>query len=249
MENYKISISNIEDHVEKIGVDVSPVIEHKMENTHLFDFYSQLVEKYPNMFDSLVQSATTFQVKKKFIFPGKGEADLATLSISQRGPVFVFPRKVGFFGEETDLGDTEKIVIECIKIFKKNFPTKVIRRLGQINEYIFALGTHNSIQFLANRFTKIKMSSDGEIRLRVNRPIDDYNRIIELQPVAKKKVGPQPYNREGDVVGYGLKVIVDFNNRDMSKSLETDDIRRIIQASVEFNEGLLYKFLNGGNND
>ena len=93
------------------------------------------------------------------------------------------------------------------------------------------------------------MSSDGEIRLRVNRPIDDYNRIIELQPVAKKKVGPQPYSREGDVVGYGLKVIVDFNNRDMSKSLETDDIRRIIQASVEFNEGLLYEFLNGGDND
>ena len=43
--------------------------------------------------------------------------------------------------------------------------------------------------------------------------------------------------------------MVDFNNRDMSKSLETDDIRRIIQASVEFNEKLLYEFLNGGNND
>ncbi len=243
MENYKISQTNMEDHIEKIGIDVRPVIELKMEKDHLYTFYNQLTEKYPNLFESLVQAPNDFQVKKKFIFPGKGELEISTLAVTQRGLVLIIPHKVAVFDEETVVDHTEEMVIEVIKIFRRNFSHKKICRVGQVNEYIFTLGQLRSISFLAERFTKItNVPSDGELRIRVNRPVDDYNRSIEMWPVQKMQ-------RKEDlnlphVNAYGLKVVVDFNNRNMGEDLDNDRIRGIIQSSSEFNKKELYEFLN-----
>jgi len=243
MENYKISISNIEDHIEKIGIDVRPVIELKMEKDHLYNFYTRLIEVYPNLFESLVQSPNDFQIKKKFIFPGKGELETATLAITQRGLVLIIPRKVVIFDEQTNIDETEKMVVEFLKIFRQSFPHKKICRVGQVNEYVFTLGQQRGVQFLAERFTKIKMPPDGELKIRVNRPVDDYNRIIEMQPVQKIE---QSLKTPGEqhLIAYGLKVIVDFNNRNMTEDLNIDSIRGIIQSSIEFNNKELYEFLN-----
>ncbi len=48
-----------------------------------------------------------------------------------------------------------------------------------------------------------------------------------------------------DVKAYGLSVSVDFNNRDMTKSLDNDEMRAVIQDSIRYNERELYDFLNG----
>jgi hypothetical protein len=245
MAQYLLTKSKIEDHIEKIGVDVRPVIEHKLEDPHLYQFYQDLVEKYPNLFESLLKSPADLQIRKKLVFPGKGEVDVSTLVITQRGPLFTIPRKISIFDEETSLGDIIDIAITCIDIFKKNFPHKAICRVGHVNEYIFTLGSESSVPFLAKRFTRITVPPNGEINIRVNRPTDDHNRIIQLQPVVKKQVQPNTTGIE-DVKAYGLKVSVDFNNRDMSQNLSNDDIRAIIQASNQYNEEDLYAFLNGG---
>ena len=222
----KLTPENIEDHVEKIGVTVAPAIEHKMEKSHFLALYND------------------FQIRKKFIFPAKGEADCITLAVPPIGPVFNFPRKVGMMEAETDLGDSEPIIMACIKIFKKHFPLKKLLRVGQVNEYIFTLGTEQTgVDFISKRFTKISMPPDGEIKLRVNRPNDDHNRIIELSPIIKKQVSTS--DQTSEIKAYGLKAKVDFNNRDMSVELDGDKIRSIIQASKTFNETYLYEFLNG----
>jgi len=240
----KLTPENIEDHVEKIGVTVAPAIEHKMEKAHFLNLYSELSDKYPNLYESMVQSPNEFQIRKKFIFPAKGEIDGTTLAVPPVGPVFIFPRKVGMLEAETDIGDSEPIIIECIKIFRKHFPLKKLLRIGQINEYVFTLGTEQTgIDFISKRFTKIVMPPDGEIKLRVNRPIDDYNRIIDLSPIIKTQV--KPPDQTSEIKAYGLKVKVDFNNRDMSVELDSDKTRSIIQASKIFNETTLYEFLNG----
>jgi hypothetical protein len=244
MAQYLLTKSKIEDHIEKIGVDVRPVIEHKLEDSHLYQFYQDLVEKYPNLFESLLKSPADLQIRKKLVFPGKGEVDVSTLVITQRGPVLTIPRKLSIFDEQTSLGDTIDIAITCIDIFRKNFPHKVICRVGHLNEYIFTLGSERSVQFISERFTRITVPPNGEINLRVNRPTDDHNRIIQLQPVVKKQIQPNIPGIE-DVKAYGLKVIVDFNNREMTQNLSNDDIRAIIQTSIQYNEEDLYSFLNG----
>ena len=244
MKHYELTKSNIDDHIEKVGVSVRPVIEQKLDKTHLFEFCNELIDKHSNLFESIVQSPTNFSITKKFVFPGKGEFTPSTFIIPKTGPVLILPRKISLFNEETDLGKSEDIVIDCFKIFRKHFPHKNICRVGQINEYIFTLGNQQGVQFLAERFTTVKnIPSNGEIRLRINRPDDDYNRIIDMQPVLKQEITPQPTDTPR-IEAYGLRVTVDVNNRDMSRNLNDDDIRRIIQTSMEYNSIELYKFLN-----
>lgn len=241
---YQITKSKIEDHIEKIGVDVRPIIEHKLEESHLYSLYRDLVETYPNLFESLLKSPSDLQIKKKMVFPGKGELDISTMAITPRGPVFVIPRKLSIVGEETNIGDIIDIAITCIDIFRKNFPHKTMCRVGHVNEYIFTLGTEPSVSFIAERFTRMTVPPNGELNIRVNAPTDDYNRVIQLQPVVKKQSMPNIPEAE-DVKAYGLSVSVDFNNRDMTKSLDNDNIRAVIQDSIRYNERELYDFLNG----
>lgn len=244
MQGFKFSPTHIENHVEKIGIDVRPIIEHKLEKTKLFAFANDLIEKHPNIFGSSVHSPNTFNMRKKFIFPGKGEVDIATLAVSERGPVFIFPRIISVLSEETDLGRSEDIISSCLRLFRKYFGHKSIIRVGQVNEYIFNMGQVNSLNLLAERFTKINIPSNGELRIRINKPDDDYNKIIQMEPVQKRERSPNIPGAEHIIEEYGLKVRVDFNNRDMSEPLKEERIRAIIFASIQFNEHELYNFLN-----
>jgi hypothetical protein len=243
MQDFCFSQGNIEDHVEKIGIDVRPIIECKLEKTKLFELTNALIEEYPNLFESSVQSPNEFSLRKKFIFPGKGEADLPTLVISGRGPVFIFPRKISLLQEETTLGKSEDIIAKCLRHFQRYFGHKNIIRVGQVNEYIFDVGQRDSVKLLAERFTRINVPPNGELRIRVNRPDDDYNRIVQMEPVQKRERSPE-LGGFGNIVAYGIKVIVDFNNRDVSTPLKEDKIKAIIYASEIFNNTDLYKFLN-----
>ncbi len=89
---YKFSPNRIDDHQEKLGFDVRPIIEVRMERQRLWDFGQFLVDTFPQLFESLVTGASEFQVRKKLIFPGKAAADAQTLALTVRGPVFIFPR-------------------------------------------------------------------------------------------------------------------------------------------------------------
>jgi len=240
-EPFKFSINKIDEHTEKVGVDIRPIIECQLDWDRLFNIGKQLVNKYPNLFESLVQSPTEFHIIKKFIFPGKGEADLRTLSITPRGVVFIFPRRLGVFDEEIQLDDIQNISLDGLKIFRGAFPGRIICRVGLVNEYIFNTGPEPGDNLICRRFTKFP---NGEIVLSINRPDDDYNRKIQLQPVMKLEKVPEMPDRE-QIHSYGIKVVVDFNNRDMNHNLDDDKILGILHKARQYNEEELYEFLNG----
>lgn len=243
-EPFKFSSSKIDDHIEKVGVDIRPVIECKLEQTKLFDFGRKLVDKYPNLFESLVQSPTDFHIKKKFIFPGKGEAELPTLGITQRGLAFIFPRKVSVFEEETELDSVRDIVLDCLKIFRSVFPEKKVFRVGLINEYVFNTGLLESTRLVSERFTKLVVPPDGEIIIVINRPNDDYNKRIQLEAVRRIETIPEMPSRT-QTKNYGVKVIIDFNNRDMSQDMNDGNILAVLHEAQQYNDKDLYEFLNG----
>lgn len=243
-EPFKFSHTNIDDQTQKVGIDIRPVIEPKLDRVKLFDIGKELVDKYPNLYESLVQSPTDFHIRKKFIFPGKGEVDLVTLAITQRGAVFVFPRKISIFDDETDLDRVEDIIPECVKIFRHIFPERKLLRVGLINEYIFNTGSLNSVKLIGDLFTKLSVPQDGEITLSINLPTDDYNRKIELRAVIKLEPVPEIQNRQ-QAKDYGVRVAVDFNNRDMNQNLDNSRILSILHDAKQFNKNELYAFLNG----
>ncbi len=243
-ESFKFSQSKIDEHTEKVGVDIRPVIECKLDRVKLFDIGQKLVDKYPNLFESLVQSPTDFHIKKKFIFPGKGEADLLTLAITPRGVVFIFPRRSSVFEEEIIQNDMQDVTLDGLRVFRETFPGRMICRVGLVNEYIFNTGPVESTKLVCTRFTKLTVPSNGEILIKVNRPDDDHNRKIELEPVRKIESVPEMPGRQ-QVQSYGVKVVVDFNNRDMSQNLDDNEILGILHKARQYNETELYDFLNG----
>jgi len=243
-EQFKFSKSKIDEHTEKVGIDIQPVIECKLDRVKLFDIGQKLVDKYPNLFESLVQSPNEFQIRKKFIFPGKGEADLRTLAITPRGVVFFFHRRLSIFEEDIQLNNIQDISLEGLKIFRNTFPERKICRVGLVNEYIFNTGPVISTELVCSRFTKVSIPSNGEIVLTINRPDDDYNKKIQLQPMQKLEKVPEIPDTQ-QVQSYGVKVVVDFNNRDMSQNLDYDKILGILHKARKYNDKELYEFMNG----
>jgi len=242
-EPFQFTKSKVDDHTVRVGVDVRPVIEPKLDRVKLHEVGNKLVEEYPNLYESLVQSPTEFRITKKFLFPGKGEAELPTLVITQRGPVFVFPRKIAVLQDEVDLNNINDVVVNCLRIFREQFPERAFIRVGLINEYVYDTGPVDSVRLISERFTRIVVPDNGEIRLRINKPTDDYNRIVELQALRKLERVPEISDRF-QTQGFGVSVHVDFNNRDTSSPVTDDKILRVLYDGQQYNEKELYQFLN-----
>ncbi|MBN2183344.1 MAG: hypothetical protein JW715_15650 [Sedimentisphaerales bacterium] len=243
-ENFSFSKTRIDEHTIKVGVDIRPVIEPKLDRVKLFDVGQKLVDKYPNLFESLVQSPTEFLIRKKFVFPGKGEVDLPTLAITPRGVVFIFPQRLSLFQEEIQLNNIDDVSLDGLKIFRGSFAGKMFCRVGLVNEYIFDTGQIESTELVCSRFTKVKVPQNGEIVLNINRPDDDYNKKIQLKPVQKIERDPNIPGVD-QVSSYGVQVVVDFNNRDMSNDLDENHILGILHKGKQYNNNELYDFLNG----
>jgi len=242
---YEFSPVKIAEHTMKVGSDIRPVIEPKLDDQKLLTVGGRLRDKYPNLFESLVQSPTDFRINKRFIFPGSGQIELTTLTITPRGPVFVFPHIVGALEEEIDIPDVESTAVECLRIFTKVFAGKKVIRVGVVNEYVFDTGLQNSAELIAKRFTKVSVLGEGEIRLRVNNPTDDFNRVIDMQAV--KRLEPVPEMESVQTAGYGVKVTVDINNRDMTNEIGNATVLEVLHEGKTFNNEGLYAFLNGVN--
>jgi len=174
----------------------------------------------------------------------KGEGDLLTLAITPRGGVFVFPRKSSVFEEDILLNNIQDISLDGLKIFRETFAGKMVCRVGLVDEYVFDTGQVESAKLVCSRFTKVAIPSNGEIILSINCPDDDYNRKIQLQPVQKLERVPE-MSETRQIRSYGVKVVVDFNNRDMNQNLDDDKILGILHRARQYNQTELYDFLNG----
>jgi len=245
MERFEFTKAKIDHHIEKVGVDIRPVFEMKLDRDKLYAVGQKLVDTYPNLFESLVQSPSNFRIMKKFVFP-KAEVEIATLSSTQRGIVFTFPRIISEIDEELELDPIDDIIVECLKKFRATFAEKKIIRVGLVNDYIFGTAEIYGATIICERFTKLSVPVGGEIKLKINRPTDDYNRSIELQPVRKVRQVPE-VPEQVESFAHGIRVNVDFNNRDMSKNLDVGQILRILHEGQKYNDSDLYTFLNSGN--
>jgi len=244
MQTHKFSNHRIDEQIIKVGVDIRPPFEPKLDFSKLLFAGSILKEDYPQLFESLVQAPAEFRIMKKFFFTGNREIEAATLTTTSRGIVFTFPKRIAAINEEIEMDNFCDIAVESLEKIQRDFPQKKIIRVGLVNEYIFDTAGEDAREIICERFTKLS-PAPNELLLRINYQTDDYNRIIEMQPLLKIKPVPEiPGRAQG--VGYGLQVKVDFNNRDTSGAIDRDVIYRIIRDAEKYNRTDLYVFLNGG---
>jgi len=242
-EVFTFTPARIEHLEEKIGCDIRPAIEMKLDRPHLIDFGNDLTDKYPNLYESTVQSPNQFLAQKRFIFPGKGEAEIITLVVKPSGPLFVFPRVLGPIEEETDLPRCDDIITDLVAIFRNRFTTRKIIRVGLITEYVFSTGAYDSTELVCGRFTKLKVPPKGDLFLKLNHCCDQFNRLITIEPMTKRRFNPTKPT-EVEPAGFAIKVTVDFNNRNMTEDLKEEDIVNLMHAAKNYNKKELYEFLN-----
>lgn len=236
MTQFKFSKLAIEEHISQVGVDVRPIIEVRAERQKLTDFGLWLTDKWPTLFENVVQGPAAFFVTKKFVFPGKGEAELATFTLTQRGPIFIFPHKLGILpGEDIELPDRTEVVITALERFRQTWPQCKQVRLGVVTIYTFDCAPESPVGIMTTRFTRLR-GSPSELMLQFNLPTDDHNRVIQLQQVVMLVIGAEPHQ--------GIRVQLDFNNIAMDEDLSKDQKLRILHDADEFCRQDLFKILN-----
>lgn len=232
----------IDDHVERIGIDVRPALDPVTDRVKLHDFAMWLTDTWPALYEKIVQGRSDFQVLKRFVFPGKGELEFQTFCLTDRGIVFSFPRRFAVFGEDTDLGAASDVVLEAMEKFKRTWPQCKHVRFGKVNEFVFDCPGELALSVLAGRFTTFSVPLNGELTIRANLRDEQFNRIVELTAVQKLQVDPTGSAR---VTGTGIAVKVDFNNQDMSEDLPKTQRVLVLQEADRYCTDGLYRFLNG----
>jgi hypothetical protein len=121
----------------------------------------------------------------------------------------------------------------------------MILRVGYIDERYYSVNNGASVPLIRERFTQIaseQIPDDGEIFLRFNLCNSDYNRIVSIEPVTKKALSPTGV--ASPTIGYGVKVVVDFNNRPVGEDLCKEKIVGIIANAKVYITKTLPDFLN-----
>ena len=254
MTDFNFNFEELDHHIEKIGVDVRPQIDIKADALHIQDFYRAVSEKFPQLFEILVHSPTEFQIKKTLVVPGKAKLEMPTFILTPRGPVFQFPRKLAMFDHEFSWADDEDgginaIVIECLEIFYEHVRLRNRLRIGKVREMIFSTNNIDSNTLIRERFAQgipdnAKSILIGWLSQTEN---DQYNCKIQLLAVQKQNI-PQPgiWGSEEQIRQrkFGVQVNLDVNNRDMSRPLNPDDMKIILDHSDSVFKGELLNILN-----
>jgi len=252
MSEYLFSFDKLDQHVEKVGVDVRPQIDIKGDAMHIRDFYGEISERFPKLFEVLVHSPTEFQIKKPLVIPGKGKIEVPTFVITPMGPVFTFPRKLpmfesGFAWAEDQPGGINGVVVECMEIlFGKYVKLRHRLRIGKVRELIFATKGVDSNGLIRERFAPGIPNGAGDIGIRWNDHASkpQYNCKIDIAAVAKQVIGQPGMPAPVTQPEFGVQVNLDVNNRDMGKPLESEDMKIILDYADTVFETQLLTMLN-----
>jgi hypothetical protein len=241
----------LDHHVETIGIDVRPPIEIRTERLKIQDFYNRVSEDFPKLFESLVQGPQEFRIQKTIPIPGKGQVDIATFTITPRGPVFVLPRILPNFDEDfVWAADLNADVIKCLGLLREFLPTLKVLRIGKVRELVFGTGGDDSDAIIRERFGEaIPRNSEG-LTVGWNEADEQYNRKVVLNAVRKHSVVIRSAGRIGTEHPepkdeFGIKAVLDINNRRLDKHLEADELKIILDHADSWYEDRFLDRLNG----
>ena len=240
MPGFTFSRERIDQHVEKCGIDVRPAIEIQLERQRIQEFYNVVSERFPDMFESLLQSPKQFQIKKQLpITAQKGNIEVTTFVLTPRGPVFIFSRKIAGLDDEFSwTSDVNGRVVECLEILRGFFPGVNFIRVGKIHELIYGCGDENSAEIVRARFTPNIASEATEVGIAWNEPDEEFNRkfqiaAVEGRSVTMANVGGVPVQQVAPARIFGIKVNLDVNNASVGQHLDSERIKAILDHADE----------------
>ncbi len=89
------SLDDLLDHSESFGIDLYPPIDLSRESVRAQAFFAELRDRWPHLYGSMTLGSTDFKIGATFPVSGGRQAALDTFTLRQRGPLFVFPHRLG----------------------------------------------------------------------------------------------------------------------------------------------------------
>jgi len=249
MENYFFDQKDIVQHTVKYGVDVRPTILVDQEKTELQEYCNWLTREFPQLFETLLIGPNEFRVQKKFFVGSKVRLELPTLTLTQRGPLFIVPIKMQAeenYVEEFAIHDRDHIFRRALEKLRGTFANRKVLRVGVVHELIFDTGATSSVDLVSSMLAKeVWKRGMKNIRLHLENPRDGKNINVDITPALQRRVEKRPTGFVEQNVGYGINVKLDINNTDMTRNLENEEVRDILAFAEDYMKADLIKFLNG----
>jgi len=246
MEAVTISLDDIQTHVVQFGLDVLPVPEVGTQRTRLNMFYEAARDRFPQLYDQISAGDAEFKIFKTFRKPGAHAGPSATSEtfvLTNRGPVFVFPLRMPDPINETGLQPEHvELFREVLALFREGLPGTTLLHLGVVRELIFSTGASLPMSLITRKATFAGADLAGaDCRLlfqdaRMNHRIGLNS--IQIMKGIQHPVGATFEQR----LGFGLRVVLDVNNKEI-KPMAQPDIDEVIDRAVALWPAQLLEYL------
>ena len=244
--NYLFDKEHISQHVVKYGVDIRPAIVLKQDKTKLQEYCNQLIEQFPQVFETLLVGPKQLRVQKSFLLPNTKRVEMPTFVLTHRGPVFTFPERI-YIDEVQDLDvpEKDKIFRKALDELRSKFVGRRIMRVGVIHEFVFDTGEINSVEIIASNLKNdVWKERVKNLSIRFETPREGKNINLEIRPTQLRRVGRGGGNAHSQNIGFGIIVNVDINNQQIKDDLTKAEVRDIVTFANDYVPEELIKFLN-----
>ena len=244
--NYLFDKEHISQHVVKYGVDIRPTIVLKQDKTKLQEYCNQLIEQFPQVFETLLVGPKQLRVQKNFLLPNTKRVEMPTFVLTNRGPVFTFPKRIYIDeAQDLDVPEKDKIFRKALDELRSKFVGRRIMRGGVIHEFVFDTGEINSVEIIASNLKNdIWKERIRNLSIRLETPKEGKNINLEIRPTQLRRVGRGGGNARSQNIGFGIIVNVDINNQEVKDDLTKAEVRDIVTFANDYVPEELIKFLN-----
>ena len=244
--NYLFDKEHISQHVVKYGVDIRPTIVLKQDKTKLQEYCNQLIEQFPEVFETLLVGPKQLRVQKNFLLPNTKRVEMPTFVLTHRGPVFTFPERIYIDeAQDLDVPEKDKIFRKALDELRSQFVGRRIMRVGVIHEFVFDTGEINSVEIIASNLKNgVWRERIRNLSIRLETPKEGKNINLEIRPTQLRRVGRGGGNVRSQNIGFGIIVNVDINNQQIKDDLTKAEVRDIVTFANDYVPEELIKFLN-----
>ncbi|UCG58376.1 MAG: hypothetical protein JSU70_02495 [Phycisphaerales bacterium] len=243
--NYQFDTELISQHIIKYGVDIRPPIGLKQENAKLQDYCNWLIAQFPEVFETLLAGPNQLRVHRSFILSDGKRAELPTFVLTNRGVVFTFPQRL-FIDQphEIDIPGRDKIFRKAVEELRARFAGHKVPRIGIVNEFVFDTGEMDSLAVVASNLKNdLWRERARNLRILLEAPTEDKNINLQINPTSLRRTG-KGTNVPEEVTKFGIIVVADINNRQVSNDLTKAEINDLLVFADDYIPDELIRFLN-----
>lgn len=244
--NYQFDKEHISQHVVKYGVDIRPPIVLEQDRTKLQDYCNALIERFPQVFETLIAGPKQLRVQKTFILSNNKRAEMPTFVLTVRGTLFTFPQRLYIDGvQDLDIPQKDKIFRKALDELRAKFIDRAVPRVGVVHEFVFDTGQIDAVRILASNFKNdVWRQRTKNLRILLEIPTEDKNVNVEIRPTQLRRIAKGGGNVPAQDMGFGIIVNADINNRKIKGDLNSSEVRDIVAFANDYVPEELIKFLN-----